>query len=359
MTKISNQYSLTNVLTADTTNGRVGINNGSPAYALDVTGTARVSGNATFSSSVGIGTASPSATLHTVGTVRINSTSVSNQYMELYTTGGISYYNSQNNSAFYTAFQHIFNTDGTSATERMRITSDGLVGIGTSSPTRSLQITRTSTAFINVEGSSMAFGSSNAPLLFYANNNESMRITSGGNVGINTTSPSGKLEVVGNNSSGVGNLYIANSSGLNMLYVSAPTFTVGINASNGGTSENVRFYNAGTAVGTITTTGSTTSYNMTSDYRLKEDLKEIKGLDKVSAIKVYDYKWKSDSTRMDGVLAHELQEVLPYAVYGEKDGEEMQSVDYSKIVPVLVAAIQELSADLTSAKQEIELLKAK
>jgi hypothetical protein len=62
---------------------------------------------------------------------------------------------------------------------------------------------------------------------------------------------------------------------------------------------------------------------------------------------------------MDGVLAHELQEVLPYAVNGVKDGEQMQGVDYSKIVPVMVKAIQELSADLTSAKQEIELLKAK
>jgi hypothetical protein len=46
---------------------------------------------------------------------------------------------------------------------------------------------------------------------------------------------------------------------------------------------------------------------------------------------------------MDGVIAHELQEVLPYAVTGEKDAKEMQSVDYSKLVPVLVKAIQELS----------------
>ena len=46
---------------------------------------------------------------------------------------------------------------------------------------------------------------------------------------------------------------------------------------------------------------------------------------------------------MYGVLAHELQEVIPYAVTGEKDGERMQGVDYSKIVPVLVKAIQELN----------------
>jgi hypothetical protein len=55
---------------------------------------------------------------------------------------------------------------------------------------------------------------------------------------------------------------------------------------------------------------------------------------------------------MDGVLAHELAEVLPYAVHGIKDGEEMQQVDYSKIVPVMVQAIKDL-------KQELDLLKNK
>ena len=47
-----------------------------------------------------------------------------------------------------------------------------------------------------------------------------------------------------------------------------------------------------------------------------------------------------------GLMAHELQEVLPQAVTGDKDAEEMQSVDYSKIVPLLVKSIQELSAKL-------------
>jgi len=104
--------------------------------------------------------------------------------------------------------------------------------------------------------------------------------------------------------------------------------------------------------GSISISGSTTSYNTTSDYRLKEDFKEVKGLEKVGAIKVYDYKWKLDEKRMDGVLAHELAEVLPYAVFGEKDevdengNDQMQSVDYSKIVPILIKAIQELQAKL-------------
>jgi hypothetical protein len=51
-------------------------------------------------------------------------------------------------------------------------------------------------------------------------------------------------------------------------------------------------------------------------------------------------------------MAHELQEVLPDAVSGEKDAEEMQGVDYSKIVPLLIKSIQELTA-------KVERLEAK
>jgi hypothetical protein len=78
----------------------------------------------------------------------------------------------------------------------------------------------------------------------------------------------------------------------------------------------------------------------------------------VSKIPVYDFKWKTYEDRSYGVMAHELQEVLPEAVSGKKDalnneGEiEPQQVDYSKIVPLLIKSIQELKA-------EIEILKNK
>ena len=112
------------------------------------------------------------------------------------------------------------------------------------------------------------------------------------------------------------------------------------------------FISGTTIVGSISITGSSTAYNTSSDYRLKEDLQDFAGLDMVSKIPVYDFKWKTDESRSYGVMAHELQEVLPQAVNGKKDAKEMQSVDYSKIVPLLVKAIQELKA-------EIELLKNK
>jgi hypothetical protein len=98
------------------------------------------------------------------------------------------------------------------------------------------------------------------------------------------------------------------------------------------------------AIGSIQGSGTTTTYNTTSDYRLKEDLRDFNGLDLISKIPVYDFKWKLDDTRSYGVIAHELAEVLPNAVAGEKDDKEMQQADYSKLVPVLLKSIQELEA---------------
>jgi hypothetical protein len=127
-------------------------------------------------------------------------------------------------------------------------------------------------------------------------------------------------------------------------------------AADGG--KGISFGNAGGAseVGSIVCNNASTTYNTTSDYRLKEDLKDFNGLNKISAIKVYDFKWKSNEERTNGVLAHELAEVLPYAVHGEKDGlgrdgnPSYQGVDYSKIVPSLVKAIQELNTKFEEYK---------
>ena len=110
-----------------------------------------------------------------------------------------------------------------------------------------------------------------------------------------------------------------------------------------GSEGQVVFSNANGAVGSIFTSGSGTSYNTSSDYRLKADFKDFSGLDLVSKMKAYDHEWKTDKSRSHGVIAHELQTVINYAVTGEKDGKQMQGVDYSKIVPVLIKAIQELN----------------
>jgi len=158
------------------------------------------------------------------------------------------------------------------------------------------------------------------------------------------------------NSQSSGNVLIGTTTNTNssklVLYGGASTNT--LDCVHTGTADTfcVIFTNDNGLVGSIRTSGTTTSYNVTSDYRLKQDFKNYSGLNLVSAIKTYDYEWKSDKSRMYGVLAHELQKVLPYAVSGEKDGKIMQQVDYSKIVPVLIKAIQELKLEIDTLKNK-------
>jgi hypothetical protein len=111
-------------------------------------------------------------------------------------------------------------------------------------------------------------------------------------------------------------------------------------------------------VGSITVTTSATAFNTSSDYRLKTDFKDYNGLSLINSIKTYDYAWTIDNTRAYGVKAHELQELLPYMVFGEKDAInednsiKPQAVDYSKLVPILTKAIQELSAKVTALENK-------
>ena len=108
----------------------------------------------------------------------------------------------------------------------------------------------------------------------------------------------------------------------------------------------VIFVNPNGAIGSITTTGTSTAYNTSSDYRLKENVTSITGAaDRVKALKPCRFNFIADATKtVDGFLAHEAQEVVPEAVTGEKDGEEMQAIDTSKLVPLLTAALQEALA---------------
>jgi len=125
------------------------------------------------------------------------------------------------------------------------------------------------------------------------------------------------------------------------------------------------FYNGG-FVGGIATNGSSVSYNTTSDYRLKENIQPMIGaLDKVKKLKPCTYTWKADGTISQGFIAHELAEVIPDCVTGEKDGldekgnPKYQGVDSSFLVATLTAAIQEQQEIIASIKLRIEDLESK
>jgi FtsZ-binding cell division protein ZapB len=91
-------------------------------------------------------------------------------------------------------------------------------------------------------------------------------------------------------------------------------------------------------------TTNSVSFNSTSDYRIKENVVTLDGTYTVDNIRPVTYINKKTQKQDIGVIAHELQEVYPFMVNGNKDDEEYQSVNYSALVPVLVNEIQGLKS---------------
>jgi hypothetical protein len=85
-----------------------------------------------------------------------------------------------------------------------------------------------------------------------------------------------------------------------------------------------------------------TSFNTASDYRIKEDIKNLNDSFNVDKLRPVTYKNKNTKKQDIGFIAHELQEEFPYLASGEKDGEQMQSLNYIGLIGVLVKEIQDL-----------------
>ena len=329
---------------------------------------------------VGIGTASPSTILDVKGAaarIRISDTDTAGTTgIEFVDSGGTKDAEIEvGNSTQYLAFK-------TATAERMRIDGSGLVGIGTASPTSTfhinsadtstgLQITNSATGSAVTDGFHITVGSGGFTSLhakettgmaFLTGGTERARFSSSGIFHVGRTQSSTTAEDDG---------IILNSNGLITT------------AKNGtGTTTHINFVNNAavnaTVVGTIKTSGSTTSYNTSSDYRLKTDAQPMTGATaRLKALNPVNFEWIADGTRVDGFLAHEAQEVVPECVSGEKDAmveeeyevspevldeegntveeavmgtrsvPEYQGIDQSKLVPLLVATIQELEARIT------------
>lgn len=123
------------------------------------------------------------------------------------------------------------------------------------------------------------------------------------------------------------------------------------------------FTRSGSGVGAIAVTTTGTAYNVTSDYRLKENPVPIQNpLALVNSLKPRQYNWKVNGSIGQGFIAHELAEVVPQAVYGEKDAVDAngqvdpQAVNYSYLVTHLTAALQELSAKHDALEARIAAL---
>lgn len=321
----------TNTLYVDSTNNRVGIANASPSVELDVTGAAKVSGDLTVDSNtlyvdstnnrVGIGDTLPSAKLDVYSTS--GSTTDIGRFEAAvggYTGTSLIAGNTLGYDGSYSLFKCIVDSDG-----------DG-----------------------------------GGPFTVFV-------VKGDGRVHVNQTSD------------------WANSM-LSAYATSAPAISARTNQTNGtclitrhdggGTAYNVQFYNSTNFVGSIQTTASATSYVTSSDYRLKTSVNyDWDATTRLKQLRPARFEWIADgddAVPVDGFLAHEVQDIVPEAISGTKDGmrdeeyevtpavldedgnevtpavmgtrsvPDYQGIDQSKLVPLLVKTIQELEARITA-----------
>ena len=277
----------------------------------------------------------------------------------------------------------LFKTAGLSNSgmaERMRIDSSGNVGIGQASDGDKLHVlgtgffedSRGNGVGVQINGgSSSEFAhigvSASNPLTFQTADTERMRLHGGGDLTVATTTAIGSMY---NGVSGIGFGYSSGGYGACVRGGTNTPFYVSTNSQGAGGF--IEFAQNGATRGNITYTGSATSYNASSDYRLKENAAPIQNaLSKIDSLNPINFDWIESGDNSDGFLAHEIQAVLPYTVTGTKDevytdensGEEKtngqpkyQVMDYAKLTPLLVKAVQEQQTIIDDLKSRIETL---
>ena len=378
----------------------VGIGNTNTSFTFDVTGTGRFTGALT-SGALLTNAASGAGGQEAL---RINN---DNGYIGFFNSANSTRtgYLQANASTDITlmASQSIPILFGTAATERMRITSTGNVGIGTSSPLREMVLYRASgevhfklangtTGQGTTDGFDMAIDGSggaylinreNQPMFFFTNGTERMRITSTGSVGIAVNPKSyastwagfqvGNFSLMGPNPASDqnailgANAYRASDNSWKRIiggYGNVIEFNQG--------SGDIRFYTGGTGSadstislvsGPFLVNGGASWTNGSSDIRKKKNFEPSQGLAEVLQIEAvkYHFNWDDDnSIKRLGFKAQNLQTIIPEMVMetGEiaEDGTSYLTITPDYILPVLVKAIQELSAKVENQQQTINSL---
>ena len=178
-----------------------------------------------------------------------------------------------------------------------------------------------------------------------------------GDVGMGTTTPAYQLDVRDNTSTGFVASFLNSSTSS-----TGGGIQVNLGAHTNLGSQFVQFIDISGIEGSISGgLGGGVVYNTSSDGRLKTNVQPIsEALDLVQRMQPSTYQWKSTGAEDMGFIAQQLQEIVPYAVFGDPNGDPTKApmgVDYGRLTPVLTAAIQELAAENRVLEEQSTILR--
>jgi hypothetical protein len=282
-----------------------------------------------------------------------NSATSSNAYIGTGTAGRYSF--DSGSHAWYIAPSGTAG-NAISFTQAMTLDASGNLGVGTTSPVRKLDIYDATAPTFSLHNATSGTGGTDGFLLFTLGSDVTLQNYESGYIAFGTAATeraritSGGDLLVGTTSLGNTHAYFERSS------VDRAILNLGTSSTLSSlTLANFRTPNG--IVGSITVSSTSTAYNTSSDYRLKNTIAPMTGaLAKVALLKPCTYKWNADGSDGEGFIAHELAEVVPQCVTGEKDAvdaegkPQYQGIDTSFLVATLTAAIQELKAEFYAYK---------
>jgi hypothetical protein len=304
----------------------------------------------TESGRLGLGTTSPSAPLHVQTTSQIVGAFIgTSSDPQIYLGDAIS-----SDNAFIMGYDRADNrgylTVAGDSDSAFTIINGGDVGIG-GLPSQRLHVHGGAVQFTNTQNTYLQINTTDThlytaaahPLRFGTNSTERAQINSNGVFQVGKTDAS--LSTAGSYHQSDGFIGATRSA-------AAP---LGLNRLS--TDGNIVFFQrAGNTVGSIGINSSGVNYNTTSDIRLKTDIEPIDhATDMLMAMNPVSHRWKADpdADAVVGFIAQEMQEIVPEAVSKGDSEDDMWSMDYGRITPVLVAALQDAHKKIKQLEQRI------
>lgn len=374
-------FGSTSGVTIDVTNSRIGIGNSNPVTNLHVSGNTLVSGSLSASTLDLVSSNNLNTANNTLRFTDTDAGASDNQFsgkIEFYSSdvsgigvksyiGGVVSTSSQGSIIFGTTGTTGTLTGGTTVGERMRITSDGFVGIGQTSPTYTLDISSGNETTDDIALRVANDGNKGVYFAPTANNSSFNQNTISGDTVI-VGSP-GESLVIGSNtgyagirfSGGTGALAMTSTGwlGLGSQYLGDPTEQPSQQLDVEG---NARFRAIGSvaSAGALHYTSNGTLTTNTSDIRLKENIEPLtNSLEKILQLTGVTYNWIGETGKRIGMIAQDVEKVIPELVFTNNNTEEkIKGIHQDNLTSVLVEAIKEQQKIIEELKVRISNLES-